>query len=67
MFTGVGKTSIVQRYVDKEFDLYHRSTIGASYFWCKINVDDVKVALHVSHILTYLTYYFCNYKFTANN
>uniref|UniRef100_A0A1B6DII9 Uncharacterized protein n=1 Tax=Clastoptera arizonana TaxID=38151 RepID=A0A1B6DII9_9HEMI len=44
---GVGKTSMVVRYIGKMFSHHISPTIGASFFTCKINVEDVRVKLQV--------------------
>jgi len=42
---GVGKTSLIGRYLG---NIEHASpTIGASFFTCKINLDDVRIKLQV--------------------
>jgi len=45
--SGVGKTSMVVRYIGKMFNHHISPTIGASFFTCKINIGDVKVKLQV--------------------
>ncbi|XP_053621568.1 uncharacterized protein LOC128681580 isoform X2 [Plodia interpunctella] len=44
---GVGKTSLVVRYIGKMFSKHISPTIGASFFTCNINVDDARVKLQV--------------------
>ncbi|CAH1401593.1 unnamed protein product [Nezara viridula] len=44
---GVGKTSLVVRYIGKMFSHHISPTIGASFFTCNINVDDTRVRLQV--------------------
>ncbi|KAE8748089.1 hypothetical protein FOCC_FOCC005284 [Frankliniella occidentalis] len=44
---GVGKTSMVVRYIGKMFSHHISPTIGASFFTCKINIDDTRVKLQV--------------------
>lgn len=44
---GVGKTSLVVRYIGKMFNHHISPTIGASFFTCKINVEDTRVKLQV--------------------
>ncbi|XP_071445744.1 uncharacterized protein RabX1 [Hetaerina americana] len=44
---GVGKTSMVVRYIGKMFSHHISPTIGASFFTCKINVEDARVKLQV--------------------
>lgn len=55
-FTGVGKTSMVVRYVGKMFSTHISPTIGASFFTCKINIGDAKVKLQVFEYV-FLNYY----------
>jgi Ras-related protein Rab-21 len=44
---GVGKTSVVMRYIGKMFNHHVSPTIGASFFTCKLNVEDTRVKLQV--------------------
>ncbi|XP_061726573.1 ras-related protein Rab-31 isoform X2 [Cydia pomonella] len=44
---GVGKTSLVVRYIGKMFSKHISPTIGASFFTCNINVDGARVKLQV--------------------
>lgn len=44
---GVGKTSMVVRYIGKMFSHHISPTIGASFFTCKLNIEDTKVKLQV--------------------
>ncbi|XP_050673734.1 ras-related protein Rab-22A [Leptidea sinapis] len=44
---GVGKTSLVVRYIGKMFSKHISPTIGASFFTCNINVEDARVKLQV--------------------
>jgi len=44
---GVGKTSMVLRYVGKMFSNHISPTIGASFFTCKLTVEDTRVKLQV--------------------
>lgn len=44
---GVGKTSMVLRYVGKMFSQHISPTIGASFFTCKLTVEDTRVKLQV--------------------
>ncbi|XP_029052386.1 ras-related protein RabJ-like isoform X1 [Osmia bicornis bicornis] len=44
---GVGKTSMIIRYVGKAFNEHVNPTIGASFFTCKLNVDNAKIMLQV--------------------
>ncbi|XP_059485289.1 ras-related protein Rab-31 [Neocloeon triangulifer] len=44
---GVGKTSLVVRYIGKMFSHHISPTIGASFFTCKINLDNTRIKLQV--------------------
>lgn len=44
---GVGKTSMVVRYIGKMFSKHISPTIGASFFTCKISLGDTRVKLQV--------------------
>ncbi|XP_017776483.1 PREDICTED: ras-related protein Rab-31-like isoform X2 [Nicrophorus vespilloides] len=44
---GVGKTSLITRYTQKAFNLNISSTIGASFFTCKTNIDNAIVRLQI--------------------
>ncbi|KAF4524323.1 hypothetical protein B566_EDAN005381 [Ephemera danica] len=44
---GVGKTSMVVRYIGKMFSHHISPTIGASFFTCKLNVEDTRIKLQV--------------------
>ncbi|XP_073964744.1 RAS oncogene family member RabX1 [Choristoneura fumiferana] len=44
---GVGKTSLVVRYIGKMFSKHISPTIGASFFTCNINVDGARIKLQV--------------------
>ncbi|CAG9794158.1 unnamed protein product [Diatraea saccharalis] len=44
---GVGKTSLVVRYIGKMFSKHISPTIGASFFTCNISVGDARVKLQV--------------------
>lgn len=45
LFSGVGKTCLIKRYLG---NVEHASpTIGASFFTCKINLDDARIKLQV--------------------
>ncbi|KAF9420676.1 hypothetical protein HW555_003223 [Spodoptera exigua] len=43
MLIGVGKTSLVVRYIGKMFSKHISPTIGASFFTCNINLDNARV------------------------
>ncbi|XP_011504935.1 PREDICTED: ras-related protein RabJ isoform X2 [Ceratosolen solmsi marchali] len=44
---GVGKTSMINRYVNKSFNNNVNPTIGAAFFTCTINLDNAKVKFQV--------------------
>lgn len=44
---GVGKTSLVVRYIGKMFSHHISPTIGASFFTCNINIGETRVKLQV--------------------
>ncbi|XP_014219829.1 ras-related protein Rab-22A [Copidosoma floridanum] len=44
---GVGKTSLINRYVNKTFNPHVNPTIGASFFTCKINLDEARIKMQV--------------------
>ncbi|GJQ82753.1 hypothetical protein Trydic_g19762 [Trypoxylus dichotomus] len=44
---GVGKTSTVLRHIEKSFSAEVSSTIGASYFNCKMEIEDVIVKFQI--------------------
>ncbi|XP_058466209.1 uncharacterized protein LOC131439331 [Malaya genurostris] len=44
---GVGKTSLVVRYVSNLYTKEVSPTIGASFFTCKVNLEDFKVKMQV--------------------
>nr|XP_004924994.1 ras-related protein Rab-31 isoform X1 [Bombyx mori] len=44
---GVGKTSLVVRYIGKMFSKHVSPTIGASFFTCNISVENARVKLQV--------------------
>uniref|UniRef100_A0A182JXR6 Rab-GAP TBC domain-containing protein n=1 Tax=Anopheles christyi TaxID=43041 RepID=A0A182JXR6_9DIPT len=44
---GVGKTSLVVRYVSNVYTKEISPTIGASFFTCKVNLEDFKVKMQV--------------------
>lgn len=46
-FVGVGKTSLCVRYIENNFSPHVSPTIGASYFTCKIKIEDILVKLQV--------------------
>ncbi|XP_043664135.1 ras-related protein RabJ [Vespula pensylvanica] len=44
---GVGKTSIVRRYIENAVNRPINPTVGASFFTCKLNIADTEVKLQV--------------------
>ncbi|XP_076766063.1 uncharacterized protein LOC143432942 [Xylocopa sonorina] len=44
---GVGKTSMIVRYVGKSLNQHVNPTIGASFFTCKLNLKNARVVLQV--------------------
>ncbi|CAG9813758.1 unnamed protein product [Phaedon cochleariae] len=46
-YQGVGKTSTVTRYVENTFNHHVTPTVGASFFSCKIKVDENYVTLQI--------------------
>lgn len=46
-FSGVGKTSLVVKYVSNLYSNEIAPTIGASFFTCKVNLEDIKVKMQV--------------------
>ncbi|XP_068622366.1 uncharacterized protein [Battus philenor] len=47
LLLGVGKTSLVVRYIGKMFSKHISPTIGASFFTCNINLQEARVKLQV--------------------
>lgn len=47
-FSGVGKTSLVSKYISNAFTKETGPTIGASFFTCKINLNDFKIKMQVN-------------------
>lgn len=44
---GVGKTSIVKRYIEKKFTKHLNPTIGALFFSCNLELEDARVMLMI--------------------
>lgn len=44
---GVGKTSMIIRYIGKAFNDLANPTIGASFFTCKLNIERARIMLQV--------------------
>lgn len=47
IFSGVGKTSLVSKYISNVCSTEIAPTIGASFLTCNINIDDIKVRLQI--------------------
>lgn len=47
IFPGVGKTSLIEQYISKLHSKDIAPTIAASFFICKLVMDDVKVKMQV--------------------
>ena len=45
--SGVGKSSLLQRYTHQKFDSRYKATIGADFMTKVISVDDLKVVLNI--------------------
>lgn len=45
--SGVGKTSILNKYVNKNFSLIYKSTIGSDFFTKEIFIDNNKIVLQL--------------------
>ncbi|XP_065219408.1 ras-related protein rab7-like [Planococcus citri] len=45
--TGVGKTSLVRQYVDKQFSNQYKSTIGTDVFAKEVEIDDRGVVMQI--------------------
>jgi Ras-related protein Rab-21 len=46
-YQGVGKTSTVIRYVENSFSHHITPTVGASFFSCKLLIDNITVKLQI--------------------
>ncbi|GAB6031881.1 Ras-protein Rab-21 [Chamberlinius hualienensis] len=44
---GVGKTSVILSYTTKKYNTHVNPTIGASYFFCSVNLDDYRLKIQV--------------------
>jgi len=49
--SGVGKTSLMNQYVNKKFSNQYKATIGADFLTKEVDVDDRRVTMQVSKIL----------------
>lgn len=47
LFAGVGKTSMVAKYISNICSKEIGPTIGASFFTCKINLNNIKVKMQL--------------------
>lgn len=47
VFAGVGKTSLVAKYISNIYSKEIAPTIGASFFTCKINLNETKVKMQI--------------------
>lgn len=47
VFIGVGKTSLVAKYISNIYSKEIAPTIGASFFTCKINLNETKVKMQI--------------------
>lgn len=54
--TGVGKTSLMNQYVNKKFSGQYKATIGADFLTKEVMVDDRIVTMQVSIIMISLCY-----------
>lgn len=54
--SSVGKTSLMNQYVNKRFSNQYKATIGADFLTKEVVVDDRVVTMQVSHSL----FWFCN-------
>jgi len=46
-YSGVGKTSLMDRYVNKKFSAQYRATIGADFLTKEVEVDDKMITLQI--------------------
>ncbi len=51
--SGVGKTSLMNQYVNKKFNGQYKATIGADFLTKEIMIDDVKVTMQASSSWSY--------------
>ena len=45
--TGVGKTSLLNQYISKQFSSFYKATIGADFLSKEVMVDDTRVSLQI--------------------
>lgn len=55
--SGVGKTSLMNQYVNRKFSNQYKATIGADFLTKEVMVDDRLVTMQVSQLLTFLLLY----------
>lgn len=51
---GVGKSSIITRYIKGDFKKECEATIGASFMYAKVTLRDYQITLKVIFIFSYL-------------
>uniref|UniRef100_A0A674ALR1 RAB7b, member RAS oncogene family n=1 Tax=Salmo trutta TaxID=8032 RepID=A0A674ALR1_SALTR len=51
--SGVGKTSLMNQYVNKKFSNQYKATIGADFLTKEVMVDDRLVTMQESEVETY--------------
>ena len=54
--SGVGKTSLMNQYVNKKFSNQYKATIGADFLTKEVMVDDRIVTMQVNRLRIYLIY-----------
>lgn len=52
LFLSVGKTSLMNQYVNKKFSNQYKATIGADFLTKEVMVDDRLVTMQVQHSVT---------------
>lgn len=57
-FLSVGKTSLMNQYVNKKFSNQYKATIGADFLTKEVMVDDRLVTMQVQHKFTWEMYPF---------
>lgn len=58
LFLSVGKTSLMNQYVNKKFSNQYKATIGADFLTKEVMVDDRLVTMQVQHNFTWEMYPF---------
>lgn len=56
--SSVGKTSLMNQYVNKRFSNQYKATIGADFLTKEVVVDDRVVTMQVG-ICLFITYFYC--------